>query len=719
MPTLNVRGKLVGEGLEDKIPIEYIIDWFRERITRRGIVNRVLVLKSETASGKSTVIPPRLWKAKLGDPKRGMIVTQPRIVTTIENVKQIRKWNADLTSKDIGHSTKYDKMRPAKYGILSATIGTLTTELATSTDEQIISKYQYIMIDEAHERSIALDMTLMALRNFLLRCETRDDCPFVILGSATFDETVYLSFFGVPRETNFIWCAGATEPIDERWGYMGTHTSPDYIKTATSIISDISQNDDETRSDVLVFMPGGAEISELRDSLEAINVGLARKKPRAVFDLLTLESKQVNTYSREHQRLFAKLADLRVTVEGKEYTPLRRVVLSTNVAETGLTLDDLKYVIDTGYSREVEYNAAVNAAGLLTRPAPRSRIRQRRGRVGRNAPGVFYPMYPEYIHERLLFVQYPDIITSSCFDEVVMKVAAEQYRDGGDITAPFDPSLVRLVDMPPAESMRAAIWTLHKIGMMYDGRFTRLGQIAMQLRDIPPDHVRVILACYYWGVNPADMIVALAYARSFPKGGAKINWCAVYGAALVDGVPLVQGANACQALRLLMCDNFIDGIVLYNALRYIKPSNYIKYGIELDAVAAFTELVDDMIGMVTLAGLRAYTGEPFLRGLGPDSVARFKHALYDGFYHNLVVIEGELRRYRQVWWSRERVSVPEILAEKADDSTANATKKMSVTILPKYLICHRFEIKYNKHKYVHVLKAPIVSVLDGYLSPDF
>jgi ubiquitin C-terminal hydrolase len=61
--------------------------------------------------------------------------------------------------------------------------------------------------------------------------------------------------------------------------------------------------------------------------------------------------------------------------------------------------------------------------------------------------------------------------------------------------------------------------------------------------------------------------------------------------------------------------------------------------------------------------------------------------------------------------------VPEILAEKESD--ASATKKMSVVVLPKYLICHRFEIKYNKHKYVHVLKAPHVSVLDGYLSPDF
>ncbi len=707
-PTLLIRGKLVGEGLGDLVPIDYILDWFRQRIRGRGMQNRVLILKSETASGKSTVIPPRLWGAKIGDPMRGMIVTQPRVVTAIENVSQIREHNPELTDRDIGYSTKYDKMRPARHGILSATIGTLTAELASATDAEIIRKYQYIIIDEAHERNIQLDMTLMALRNLLVRCADRDDCPFVVLGSATFDETVFLEFFGVPRAGNFIWCAGQNEPIAERWDRLGTHTTPDYIKTAAGIIADISAEDADPRSDIIVFLPGGGEIRALREALEPILVGVVRKNPDSGFDVVALESGIVKSYSQEYQRLFDRpVSDLRITVDGREYVPRRRVILATVVAETGLTLDSLKYTIDSGFLREVEYNPQVNASGLLTRPAPRSRIRQRRGRVGRKFPGVFYPLYPQYIYEKLPVNQYPEIITRSPFDQVLMTVAVEQYRGRDPVTAtdPFQPTDTVLVDQPPAESLRVALHTCERIGLIRDGRITRLGEVAMRLLDIPPDCVRSILAGYYWGISPSDLIIANAYVRSFSS--SKFEWSEIYKYA-----GIAEDPTECQRLRLLLADSWIDGVVLYRALNNGALRLFGEATLRA-SIAAFAETVDTDIGACTQAGLRVYTSISILDRLTADVVARFKHCIYDGFAPNLCRLADGTRTYVQNGWGRERVTIPPILADKEPNRMG-----VSIAFLPKYICAYRFEIKYNEHKYVHVLKAPHICVLDGYLSPD-
>lgn len=729
MPTLLDRGKLVGEGLSDVIPIDYIIDWFRSRITRRGIVNRVLILKSETASGKSTVLPSRLYNARVGDPLRGMIVTQPRVVTAIENVNEIRKHNSAYTPRDIGHSTKYDKLRPDRYGILSASIGTLTRELETNNDDAIIKRYQYIIIDEAHERSVQLDLTLISLFNLLTRCENRDDCPFVVLASATFDEHVFLDFFGVPRETNFIWCRGAPQPIDERWSFMGDHTSSNYLQTCADAVNDIvrdgSDADVTTGTDVLIFLPGKPEMQALRDLLEPLRVGLVRRDPAAAFDIILLESSVVNEYSRDYQRIFNAISDSRVIVDGKQYTPTRRIILSTNVAETGLTLSGLRYVIDSGYAREVEYNATVNAAGLLTRPAPQSRIWQRRGRAGRNAPGVFYPTYPRHVYDRLQLVQYPDIVTGSAVDLVIMKLAAEQYRGIDDPTSiasadPFEPGRVHAVQLPGAESIGAALHVLQRCGLLRERHLTQLGVIAMHVTALPPDHVRMVLGGFYWGVQPHDLIVASAYTRAYTMKTNKIRWSSVWEAAGLIPADATASGPYTAKMRLLIGDNLIDGVILYRAIERVAASGGSlvawceKNGILYDKIVAFSDMVDEGIEQFTLANMRVFLQDvdSIVDALTADSVARFKHCVYDGFAHNMCVVDRATRRYTQCEWSQRPVRVPALLADTTD------ALGVKLSVLPKYVICPRFEIKEDARAGKISLSAPHVCVLDGYVSPD-
>ena len=724
-PTLFQRGKLVGEGLEGQIPIDYIVQWFAQRASKHGISERVLVLKSETASGKSTVIPPVLFRAgiRVGGKTRGMIVTQPRVLTAITNVSEIRKHNK-FTDKEIGYSTKYDKLRPARSGLLSASLGTLTQQLINSTDDEIADRYQYIMIDEAHERSVDLDLTLTLLKGLVTRLNDRDDCPFLILASATFDPDDFLQYFGIARDTNFIWCQGANQNIDEMWEYMGDHVAKKYIDGITGIVDKISREDTDTRSDILVFLPGAAEITEVQKALMHVLAGAVKRDPASAFIILSIDRGEVNKKGRDYRALDTPLANLRQAVGANSYVPRRRVILSTVVAETGVTLPELKYVIDVGLSREVEYNPIVGATGLLTKPAPQSRIWQRRGRVGRNFPGVFYPLYPRYIYDKLQHTQYPDTVTSDCSQYILRLVSAQvrnnkarQYDQTMRITSHsnvFDPHDIDMVTPPPADSVCAAIRLMHNIGLMSQMQITPLGELALAISPLPPQHARAVLSSYCWNAPTAAVVHAMCYVLSELKS-EKINWWEVYRAAGLCKTPAEYGQ-----LRLAVADQFIDGAVLYAALECNSAtlSSFCNtINVKREDVATFVETVDDTLSAMILAELniggrlQLDSPEQFTK-----SVSAIKHCIYDGFSQNLFVLRNQDRMYAQVSNPRVVIRVPDMLADTVSNREASRATGAKISVLPKFILTDGIAIKSANNTYV--LRAKYISVLDGYLSPD-
>lgn len=710
-PTLFQVGKLVGDGLADIVPIDYIIDWFRARMNRTGIENRVLVLKSETASGKSTVLPPVLYRANLSS-NNAMIVTQPRVLTAISNVEEIRKHNK-FTDQEIGHSTRYDKLRPSRSGLLSATIGTLTMQLQSSTDDEIARRYRYIMIDESHERNVDLDLTLALLKKLLTRLEDREDCPFLILASATFEPDEFLRYFGVPRATNFIWCGGAPHPIEEMWSYMGDHYAMKYVNNITDIVNNISQTDTAPRSDVLVFLPGANEMRTVAAELNKVNTGIA-KKGGGVFLLLQIDRNSVNTDNRDNRLLKAPLESSQVNIAGRKIPPVRRVILSTVVAETGLTLPDLKYVIDVGFSREVEYLPDVGAVGLITKPAPRSRIWQRRGRAGRNAPGVFYPLYPRHLYDKLQKTQYPEIVTADCTN-YIMSVVNTQLKETPNSDA-FDPCAVDMITKPPSDSFCTALRTLHNIGFMHKMHITPLGRLAMKL-NMPPQHARMILAAYYWGAPVTDCVRACCFVLS-GIDASKMKWRRIYAAAGYAETPAGY-----SALRLSICDQFIDGAIFYRALERVAKDSLMdefcaEVKADLDRVVTFVESVEETLSLMIQAEMRIGGELPY----GADksfmrAVSAMKHCIYDGFSGNLITLVEGARVYARATNPRVTgIAVPDILADTVETRAEAAASGISIRTLPKYIIAAQLNIAAAGAGYE--LRSSYISVLDGYLSPD-
>lgn len=638
LPTLLIKGKLqppngdpeLKKELDNWIPIEYIIDWFRQRQSLMGLENRVVVIKSETASGKSTVLPAELFKSFVRgkDNVPGIICTQPRVMIAIENVTQIMKHNRKFMKlgETIGWSTKHNKLKPTNIGLLSATIGTLAQQLKVMKDEEICAKYRFILIDETHERDLQTDMALYMLKNLLLRNVSNINCPFVVLMSATFDHLPFLEYFKVPVDTNYIYCKGEAAGFDEMWNWNEGRTVNNHCRAAADVVELIvTQNeaDDPAKADILIFMPGAAEFAETRLWLDRLNVALvAKNKP--VFSPLEINSEAQQKQNLDYQRTISIPVDKHlVTINGKDYVPARRVIISTNMAETGLTLPNLKYVIDAGFNREVEYHPAMNISGLVTKPAPVSRIKQRKGRAGRSFRGVFYPLYPEHIYNALPTLQFPQILTSDISD-IFLGIISEQLRAkklGGVVSdqptthkLQFKISDIDMVDVPTPDAATACIEKYYLLGLVsptapdwdpdmkvllsnpiiktgptnrirdvkvvdYNYSITKLGAVAHLFSMVKIESVRMILSAYYWECSILDVVTIAAYLAvssndvalrlEVVRGAVQrekrptVDWATIYKHGLPKGI-FPHGTM--YKTRLMIADDFIHGVILYNAI---------------------------------------------------------------------------------------------------------------------------------------------------------
>jgi len=762
LPTLLKRGSLVypeSDDIASIIPIEYLIRWISTRERMVGAINRVLVLKSETASGKSTAFPAEIYKQFIHSCRMqgGIICTQPRVLTAIENVKDISARNSNLLVKGetIGWSTRYSKLGAQKYALLYATIGTLTRQLQLLTDEDIISKYKFIIIDETHERDINTDLTLCLLKSLIARNTQREECPYVILMSATLDEISLLRFFGVPRETNFVHCKGASFDIINHWDYADNHEITDYIVSAVDIVKlicDIGTDDQRDRGDILIFLPGKREITYAARLLKDMNEVFAKTTAEKILCILMLDSDVVNASDDNFKRITRlSLNDFTVDVAGKEYNAIRRVILSTNVAETGVTIKTLKYIIDSGYNRESEFNPVHNVRSLVTRPAQQSRITQRKGRVGRLFTGEFYPLYSRDVYDRLVAQQYPAVLTtdaSAILADLIMlqfkakTIALEKKK------IEFRIEDIDLVDVPSPDSLAAAIEKFVLLGFLSpfanewtpegmvevpaeEKRFslTKIGYYAVHLLNtIPIELVRMIIAGLTWKVSCIDLITIAAYFIS-GDGQPLYETSMAREQVYMQGLPHIsQGLDAVK-LRALIADDFIDAIIFYSAFKnrirdipLLKiPNELAKWCEEINAnftqIMRFIRLRDELIDAFLHAGFKIYAHESRALDLCDkntfmDTICALKYCIYDGFKLNMIV-HNELRYLTS---TGAIVSKPIMFEDRGGNRQEAIHFQRSDA---ECLLYYKISIKKVHYGEDFAIETNGVSLMDGYVNVDF
>ncbi len=424
---------------DEALPISAHVEQLREAL----IANQVMVVAGETGSGKTTQLP----KICLLAGRKHIGHTQPRRIAARSVAARMAEELGEELGRTVGFQVRFSSQRSRETRIKVMTDGILLAEIAHDRD---LRRYDTIIIDEAHERSLNIDFLLGYLKQLLPR---RPDLRLVIT-SATIDTARFSEHFG---NAPVIEVSGRTYPVELRYRPVsGTAElrDRDQLDAICDAVTELSSRLD---GDILVFLSGEREI---RDAAEAIN-GLQLRFTEVVPLYARLSS-------AEQHRVFTAHTG-------------RRIVLATNVAETSLTVPGIRYVIDPGMARISRYSARTKVQRLPIEPISQASANQRAGRCGRLGPGICIRLYSEEdFAARPEFTQ-PEILRTN-LAAVILQMAAAGL---GDITRfPF-------VEPPDASQVRDGLRLLTELGAIRAGGHergtVRLTPVGRSLARLPVD----------------------------------------------------------------------------------------------------------------------------------------------------------------------------------------------------------------------------------------
>jgi len=461
----------------------------RDELAKAINDNQVVVVAGETGSGKTTQLPKICLE--LGRGIRGTIGhTQPRRLAARTVAQRIADELGTSLGEAVGYTVRFTDQASDRTLVKLMTDGILLAEI--QRDRRLL-RYDTLILDEAHERSLNIDFLLGYLRELLPR---RPDLK-VIVTSATIEPGRFAAHFnGAP----IVEVSGRTYPVEIRYRPLEVEAvtdddtddpdDPDHEIVRTemrdqteAIVDAIAELEKEPPGDVLVFLSGEREI---RDTSEAL---------RSSFD--------------EHTEVLPLYARLPTAEQQKVFAPHtgRRVVLATNVAETSLTVPGIRYVVDPGTARISRYSRRTKVQRLPIEPISQASAAQRAGRSGRVAPGVCIRLYSgEDFASRPRFTD-PEILRTN-LAAVILQMAALQL---GDIEQfPF-------LDPPDARSIRDGVLLLQELGA-FDraGAITELGRRLARL-PVDPRIGRMILQADAEGCVREVLVLAAALSIPDPR----------------------------------------------------------------------------------------------------------------------------------------------------------------------------------------------------------
>lgn len=422
----------------------------KEDFLRKMSERQSLVLVGETGSGKTTQIPQFLLEMAASD-GRMIACTQPRRVAAMSVAKRVADEMDVKLGEQVGYTIRFEDCTSESTLLKYMTDGMLLRE---AMNDPLLERYSCVVLDEAHERTLATDI-LMGLIKEILR--QRQDLKLVVM-SATLDAEKFCDYFvGAP----LMKVPGRLFPVEI---YYTPEPERDYLEAAIRTALQIHVCEPE--GDILVFLTGEDEIEEASRRIrnEVQNLG-ARAGPIKVIPLYS------SLPPHMQQRIFDKAPA--GTPGGP---PGRKCVVSTNIAETSLTIDGVVYVIDPGFSKQKVYNPRVRVESLLVTPISRASAQQRAGRAGRTGPGKAFRLYTESAFKGELVEQtYPEILRSN-----LGSVVLQLKKLGIDDLVHFD-----FMDPPAPETLMRALELLNYLGALDDdGNLTDLGYI---MADFPLD----------------------------------------------------------------------------------------------------------------------------------------------------------------------------------------------------------------------------------------
>ncbi|MCV7153797.1 ATP-dependent RNA helicase HrpA [Mycolicibacterium pyrenivorans] len=464
----------------------------RDDLARAIAENQVVVVAGATGSGKTTQLPKICLE--LGRGIRGTIGhTQPRRLAARTVAQRIADELATPLGDAVGYAVRFTDQVSDRTLVKLMTDGILLAEI--QRDRRLL-RYDTLILDEAHERSLNIDFLLGYLRELLPR---RPDLK-VIVTSATIEPERFAEHFS---DAPIVEVSGRTYPVEIRYrplevtvradGGDGAEDpdDPDHEVVRTelrdptdAIVDAVTELASEPPGDVLVFLSGEREI---RDTAEALRGALGERT-----EVLPLYARLPTA---EQQKVF------------QPSRAARRVVLATNVAETSLTVPGIRYVVDPGTARISRYSRRTKVQRLPIEPISQASAQQRAGRCGRTAPGVCIRLYSEADFDARPRYTDPELLRTN-LAAVILQMAALDLGEMADF--PF-------LDPPDARSVRDGVTLLQELGAFdRDGALTAMGRRLAQI-PVDPRLGRMLLQADTEGCVREVLVLAAALSIPDPR----------------------------------------------------------------------------------------------------------------------------------------------------------------------------------------------------------
>ncbi|KAF0180732.1 MAG: ATP-dependent helicase HrpB [Nitrospirae bacterium] len=422
-------------------PIDEVLPALTDAVTRSANV----VLHAPPGAGKTTRVPLALLNVISAEQGR-IIMLEPRRIAAVSAARWMAHLFGETVGETIGYAIRFDRKVSKRTRIEVVTEGILTRRIQS---DPLLEGVAMVIFDEFHERSIHADLALALCLD--VQRILREDLSLLVM-SATLDSGPIAELLG---GAPVITSQSKAFPVEERYfpAQSGTYPVMQIVDVTTRALR-------ETEGDLLVFLPGSGEIRRVAEQLAPFCSGKDVEIHPLYGDLPFAEQERAIMPSQK-----------------------RKVVLATNIAETSLTIEGVRVVIDSGLTRRLQHDPSTGMNRLVTVSVSRAAAEQRRGRAGRLGPGVCYRLYSRHTFTGMLPFSPPEIMTAD-LSPLALELAVWGVRE------PQQLSWLDLPQLLPWESARKLLFDLHAIDRA--GCTTETGK-AMARLPLHPRLARLII----------------------------------------------------------------------------------------------------------------------------------------------------------------------------------------------------------------------------------
>lgn len=472
------------------------IDVVEQQLMHELATQNTLIVIGETGSGKSTQVPQLCVRAGIAE-KGTIAVTEPRRVAAVSLASRVAVEMGTDVGGTVGYHVRFENATTEKTKIEYMTDGIV---LRKALIDPLLSKYSTVIIDEAHERSLHSDILMCIVRQCQnQRKETANPLRIIIM-SATLQADKFQSYFS---DAKVVLVAGRTFPIEVfhvNPKINKSFSSTDYVYNTVICVKHAHLNEPKGH-DILVFLTGSEEIEAVAHQLAELNGSLP-----ASADVLLPVPLYAALRPEKQREAFRK------TPQGA-----RKVIISTNIAETSVTIPGVRVVIDSGKVKIKKFDASNRIDVLKVHNVSKAQAKQRAGRAGRDAPGKCYRLYSREDFQKFDSDNMPEILRcnlSATFLEL-MKLGMK------------NPHRLRLIDAPEPENVDAALLELTSLGAIRcvhprksNFALTDMGNVFC-MYPLSPDHSRILFQAQKEGcIMEAIKIVAAMQTDALFSGGS-------------------------------------------------------------------------------------------------------------------------------------------------------------------------------------------------------